>query len=317
MPGLISTAINANDPFSDIKGYDPAQIGIDPSDTVANQLKGILEGDSPLLQSARTRAMQESANRGLLNTSIAATAGEEALTRTALPIAQQDAATRFAAKQANQAASNQAFQSTAEAANIAGRQVHGGQLETSLIGTRAGAESGLQSERAQQAGELSQQEAIQQQAQARLQGEIQGGLVNTQAEADARLRELQGEIERGLIGERSTQQQVLAQQQFGFEKALQDSRSVQELSLQVLRGNQAEQIAGIEAEYKTLMQTNDSAARFFSQISMGMSEILKEPNITPEAKQTLIQKQTELLRNGLAVIGGISSIDLTGLLSFG
>ncbi len=61
--------------------------------TVRGQVKGILQEGSPLLQTAQTRAKHESAQRGLLNTSMASTAGTKAAIDTALQIATPDAQT--------------------------------------------------------------------------------------------------------------------------------------------------------------------------------------------------------------------------------
>lgn len=86
-----------------------------PNETVRSQLQQIIADDSPLMQQARARAMQASNARGLLNSSMAATAGESALYDAAMPIATQDAATyaragEFNAGQANTfARDNNAF----------------------------------------------------------------------------------------------------------------------------------------------------------------------------------------------------------------
>ena len=77
-----------------------------PNETVRSQLQQIIADDSPLMQQARARAMQTANTRGLLNSSMAATAGESALYDAAMPIATQDAATyaragEFNAGQAN------------------------------------------------------------------------------------------------------------------------------------------------------------------------------------------------------------------------
>ena len=48
------------------------------TDTVAGQLEGLLASDSPLITSARTRAAQSANRRGLLNSSMAVQAGEQA-----------------------------------------------------------------------------------------------------------------------------------------------------------------------------------------------------------------------------------------------
>lgn len=74
--------------------------------TVAGQLQEILDADSPYLKTARARSQRQANSRGLINSSIAAGAGEEAAINAALPIAQQDASTFFTAQRANQDASN-------------------------------------------------------------------------------------------------------------------------------------------------------------------------------------------------------------------
>ncbi len=62
--------------------------------TVAGNIEGILSGDSPLLQQARTRAMQQMGSRGLINSSLAASAADSAMYDVANTIAQADAATK-------------------------------------------------------------------------------------------------------------------------------------------------------------------------------------------------------------------------------
>lgn len=76
--------------------------------TVQGQLEGLLAGDNALIQQAKARAMKEANSRGLINSSMAAQAGEEAMISQALPIAQQDASTQFSQGRANQDAENNA-----------------------------------------------------------------------------------------------------------------------------------------------------------------------------------------------------------------
>jgi hypothetical protein len=74
-------------------GYDPTQVQVTPSSTVQTQLDRIIAKDSPLMQQAERRAKQAMNARGLLNSSIAVGAGQDAVIQNALPIAQQDAST--------------------------------------------------------------------------------------------------------------------------------------------------------------------------------------------------------------------------------
>lgn len=75
--------------------------------TVAGQLSSLLSQDSPYIKQAETKAKEQSASRGLLNSTLAAQAGRTAAYEAALPIAQQDAETysKFGLQQ--QAADNQ------------------------------------------------------------------------------------------------------------------------------------------------------------------------------------------------------------------
>ena len=73
----------------------PAGTGLAPGSdrTVSGQLQNLLGSDSPYIDRARTRARQYANRRGVMNSSIAAGAGEAAAIDAALPIASQDADT--------------------------------------------------------------------------------------------------------------------------------------------------------------------------------------------------------------------------------
>jgi hypothetical protein len=62
--------------------------------TVAGNIESLLAQDSPLMQQARTRANQQMASRGLINSSLAASAADSAMYDVANTIAQTDAATK-------------------------------------------------------------------------------------------------------------------------------------------------------------------------------------------------------------------------------
>jgi hypothetical protein len=186
--------------------YTPTLNTISNKDTVSGQVNDLLSADNPIMQTARTQAAQAANSRGLLNSSMAVQSGEQAAINSALPIAQQDAATNFANEQANQSASNA-----------------GGQF---------------------------------------------------------------------------------------------NSNSANQLQLQGLRGDQATNVANIEANYKTLMQTSASATLLFSDTVKTIGALLDDPNTTQEQKQAAIDKQIQLLQTGMAAIGGTGGVDLSSLLDF-
>lgn len=82
----------------------------DANSTVAGQVAKITAAGSPLIDQAETAAKQQMNKRGLLNSSLAITAGQDAVYRTALPIASQDASTFAEAGRFNAGAKNSASQ---------------------------------------------------------------------------------------------------------------------------------------------------------------------------------------------------------------
>lgn len=130
MAGLISDVINTEPKLRDINGataglttatgYTPSQVTIDPAkQSVSGQLKAILSEGSPYLDRARASALETANSRGLINSTMAAQAGEAAAIDAALPIASADANIYNNAEFTNKAAENQASQFGAGASNTA------------------------------------------------------------------------------------------------------------------------------------------------------------------------------------------------------
>jgi hypothetical protein len=72
---------------------NPTEWKVTDDQTVEGRINRIINADSPFMQQARSRSMEQANARGLANTSMAITAGESAAYDAALPIAQTDAAT--------------------------------------------------------------------------------------------------------------------------------------------------------------------------------------------------------------------------------
>ncbi len=112
------------------KGYNPNAFAVTDDQTVQGQLSKIMSADSPLLQQAKARANIESNNSGLLDSSMAQGAAEQALLSSALPIAQQDASTYNKEMENTQNAKNAAAAFEAQAGNTAELQTS--QQETAV-----------------------------------------------------------------------------------------------------------------------------------------------------------------------------------------
>lgn len=96
---------------------DLARRTVGTDETVEGRMTGLLSSNSQYLQQARDRTRREGASRGLLNSSISASAGEEAAIAAALPIASADAATYGRAADYNAALHNQAAMYNADTVN--------------------------------------------------------------------------------------------------------------------------------------------------------------------------------------------------------
>ena len=107
-----ATQVATSNPSQSIMAptYSAEQVAVNPQSTVAGQVQSIINQDSPLMQSAQTKALQESNQRGLVNSSMGVQAGGQAVINAALPIAMQDAQTNANAATANAGATNQARQ---------------------------------------------------------------------------------------------------------------------------------------------------------------------------------------------------------------
>lgn len=145
---------------------------------------------------------------------------------------------------------------------------------------------------------------------------------------ESRLQTERGEIESGLIGERTDAQSRLQAERADIEERLltadADERArLLELQgqidtdIQELRNAGALELTELESQWRNIIQTNQSAAVYFSETATAIGSILSNPDIPQNQKQSLIDKQRQLLEQGLNVIGGIADLDLAGLLKFG
>lgn len=136
---------------------------VDTPQTVAGQVKNIIDTNSPLMQQAETSAKQAANSRGLLNSSLAVGAGQDAVIRAALPIAQQDAGTFANSAQYNADTTNTAnrFNASneqqvglinAEAQNQAGQ--FGAQQKNAMATTQAQLEADTNRLNVQQANTM-------------------------------------------------------------------------------------------------------------------------------------------------------------------
>jgi hypothetical protein len=122
----------------DVAEWNPDATSVNSgTDTVAGQLNTLLDSNSPYITQARNRSQVQANSRGLINSSIAAGAGEEAAIGAALPIASQDADTYNRTRLANYDVSTRAGEFNTNSTNQANRDAFN--ANAGLVGQALGA----------------------------------------------------------------------------------------------------------------------------------------------------------------------------------
>lgn len=106
--GAIIAAARGNLPQTNMERIGtPSRWEVTPDQTVEGRINNLTDPNNPIIQQARFRANAAMNDRGLLNSSIAATAADSAAYEAAIPIAQADAATTAKAASYNADQQNQ------------------------------------------------------------------------------------------------------------------------------------------------------------------------------------------------------------------
>lgn len=115
-----------------------AQVGqpqpwqVTPDQTVEGRIQSIISAGNPIIQMARTKALEGMNSRGLVNSSMAQQASDAAAYQAALPIAQADAATASKAASYNADEANQFGLQDMQAQNQRGLQQLTGQTQVQM-----------------------------------------------------------------------------------------------------------------------------------------------------------------------------------------
>ena len=303
MAGVIDSTVNGTQAIpvagkmqtAGVSNYDPETRSIDAAkETVSGQLDSLLAKDSPLSQRAMAGSVQQSNRRGLVNSSMAAQAGQAALIDAATPIANADANVYGAASKDNQAAKNTAYQFNAGEENRANLFNAGQANDLQKVNQQGEIEKGLINERG-----------------------IEERLTDTQAqEAQTALTTQQGEENRLTVTAQGEETRLTADTNIKGEKDAATAKAITDTALQTLRGTQAQDLADTEAEYKGLMQASSSAASLFTTTQQQIAAILNDTKTSAEQKQSAVSSLTAGLKSGLSIIGSIGNLNLGELLDF-
>lgn len=292
-PGQVGTTALYDATTGTAASAGQAKLG--STSTVQGLLGNIMSQDNPLMQQARTQSQQQMAGRGLLNSSMAVGAGQQALYGVAMPIAQSDAAAHNNMSQFNAGAQNNMSQFNA-----------GNQQQMSLANLQA--QNTASSQNAQ---------AYNQNAQFNAGNVQQANLTNAGAQnnmsqfnATNQYNALQQNMQAQNAGSQFNANQSNAQSQFNA------GQSNELLKAELEFANRKE-LGDIEASYKTLMQANQSAGELYQQTIKNIADISKDPDMDAATKQSRINNQMSYLKTGMSLYEKLNNIQgLAQLIQF-
>jgi hypothetical protein len=278
---------------------------VNTDQTVAGQLKGIIDDNSPLLQQARTQALANANSRGLLNSSMAETGAQSAVLSAALPIAQQDASANFSNAEHNMDASNTNAQFNAGQTqditktnlgytNNASQVNTANQQQTNLTNQQATNQAGQFTAAAQNAASSQNAQQQTQTSQFNANQANQTSQFNAQQSNTAALQAMD-----------ETVKTYMDQQD-----------NATKVQLQAMDGNTKVQLANIQAQYQELMQSSQSASDIYKTIVGNVTTIMTDKDMDPAAKQAAVNQQVQMLQSGMAVAGQVANVNLGSLLNF-
>ncbi len=327
--------------------YAPAQATsadwtVDKNQTVQGQMDGLLAKSSPLFQRSETKANQESVRRGLLNSSMAVGAAQNAVIDAAMPMAQQDAGTYAESARTNANARTQTSQFNTGETNTASR--FGADAENQALtqqrtigaegvarefdagesakqrefqtGERLGAQTFESGERAAdrtfQTGERTGAEAFtagqnreQMTFQQRMQ-ELQQAGSDAQQARDIASREAMTRLSEQGVTNRFDQELAMRGEQFNVEQVAQDRRLAQQ------HANTLEQMG-----YANTLNTANVPANFAATISSSTMErvnvVLGDPNLDAAAKKAAVDNIVNYSNSTIAWAEKFYNIDLPSL----
>lgn len=298
------------------------------TDTVAGQVNSIIDENSPLMQQAVRLANQRSNARGMINSSQGVGAASEALYTAATPIATSDAAAYNQQRLANQSASNQA--------SIVNAQLYTDVSKFNVDeALKAGIVNKQQADQIAQFNANSQNQASQfnaasgqDMAKFNIANLLQAGIINQDQankmsmfnadqvnQLDRLHTDIAGRIATANIGASATVQSA----QIGAQASMANAQLSAETqrTLGQLDATTRTNIANIQAENSKLINTNNNASSLYQGSMNNIANIMNNPNLTDDAKQTAISNITGGLNNGLKFIGALGGVDLGKMLDFG
>jgi hypothetical protein len=268
--------------------------------SVSNRVTGLISDDSTFIQRARTDAKKEANRRGLLNTSIAVQAGEEAAQKAALPIAAQEAEQAFRANISDQESQQQERsqelrfgQETAE--NIAQRTFQASEtgLERAARAELLGTELESREREGLATRELQASEGL-----------AQRELTASEGAATRQLQAAEGQAERDL-NERLTLEGIFSNEMIAQLDA--DTK----LRLVELDISSQQAIAAMQVDSAERQKATEAAVNMAAQYEHALATLISNPDLPADYRDEMMAHIAALRDSNFKMISGLHNIPLT------
>lgn len=278
----------------------PTLNDFDESKGVEGRVQSITQQDSPLMQTAATKAAQSANARGLNSSTLGVQAGQQAVIETATPIANADANLYQQQSLANQAAKNNASIANANNSISAGMQGMG--FDNSNL---------QQSKSLMESARQFDQNFVLQNRQLDAQiDQFAKNLGLTTQELQLKRDQLSSADQQALA-QLEFQKSQLAQQQTQFAATQQ-----QQMVLANLDADTRTQIAELQAANQKEISSSETLSNAWGTMMQSISNIQNNPNLDAAAKQTMIDNTIGSFKNYAEYYGKTNSVDVSGLLDF-
>lgn len=283
--------------------------------TVQGQLTKVLDAGGPLQDRAATKAAQTMNARGLLNSSMAVTAGQSALYDAAMPIATQDAATFGAAGQFNAGQANDVSKFNAGAVNTA----TGAQDKAGVDSFQQ--QQGIAGQKDLQATDIAQQTAMQERDLAsrydlaNMDVQSRASLQAADIQNQKDLQALNAQLQTGLQATDNAVKQSMQAYDAALKQTMQGLDNTAKLELAKLDITARTSLAELDNKFRVQLQGSQSMASSYQSMVDGITRVMVDPSMDTAAKQAAINNLTTLYNNTLTMQSDLTGLDLGELLS--
>ena len=291
-PGLINGVTNAQ-----YQNVDGVYRTVQSNETVQGQLQGILAQDSPLLRQARAKAMEGMADRGLVNSAMAQSAGQDAMYKSALQVATPDALAYGNAARDNQKYGNETQQFNADAFNKNSEFNAKGANEMGL--RNAADKADMERTVLVDAGQTTRQNSVN-----------ATNITTTRMNNDTAITTtgMNNRTQIEATSMNNATSMATASMQAETSRYSANLSASTQIQVQGMANNQAMALEGLRQQHSETMMSEAASNNLFHTVSQNSTAILTNPDLDGPTRERLLQTQRDIFNNGAMIAGSANRL---------